>query len=102
MFVINVSIFSGVAQFFADVSCLLEQLFGGSNNEEEDLDRCRLCLDAEVRVLGLSDILQDPRHKLGYASADTGQVGFSAADAPADDSRQKVAAVLALYLQGST
>lgn len=54
MFVINVSIISGVAQFFADVSCLLEQLFGGSNNEE-DLDRCRLRLDAVVRALGLSD-----------------------------------------------
>lgn len=51
MFVINVSIISGVAQFFADVSCLLEQLFGGSNSEKV----CRLHLDAEVRVLGLSD-----------------------------------------------
>lgn len=48
----------------------------------------------------LRDGLQYPRHELGYPGADAGEVCLSTPDAPADDSRQKVASILPFHLQG--
>ena len=48
---------------------------------------------------GSCDALDDPGHEFGNPCADARQVGLGAADAPGDDARQEVAAVLAPHLQ---
>jgi len=47
----------------------------------------------------LRHVLHDPVDELGYPGAHAGQVVLGAPDAPTDDARQEVAAVLTPHLQ---
>lgn len=49
----------------------------------------------------LSHIFQNPAGELGDTSAHTGKISFSTANAPTDDSAQKVLSILTLNLHGS-